>query len=43
MEIRSNANPLLTVGSDFYLSSQNISTYKCRRNDLNVGESTQTV
>ena len=36
-------NPLLTIGSDFHLSSQNISTYKCRQNDSNVGELTQTV
>ena len=42
-EIRSNTTPQLSAGSDVHPSSQNISTYQCRRNDFNVGESTQTV
>ena len=41
LEIRSNTTPQLTAGCDVYPSTQNISTYKCRRNDLNVGESTR--
>ena len=42
-EIQSNMTPQLAAGSDVNPSLQNISTYMCRRNDLNVRKSTQIV